>query len=180
MLLNHGVGEDFFLFLNLIWRLITLQYCSGFCHTFTWISHRCTWGHQFWSPNYYRIYFSLPFYPSRFVFPGSEMLFSEPQFETRWFFSIYKQCFFFQKDFLSVILDLWFCFLKSPRQPWAVSNSLIHIYYFNNPSYCIFFSVSLDLFRFVSHVIDLAYSLHQLYLQLQMKVSMLLRLPSSS
>ena len=23
-------------------RLITLQYCGGFCHTFTWISHRCT------------------------------------------------------------------------------------------------------------------------------------------
>ena len=24
------------------WRLITLQYCSGFYHTFTWISHGCT------------------------------------------------------------------------------------------------------------------------------------------
>ena len=24
------------------WRLITLQYCSGFCHTLTWISHGCT------------------------------------------------------------------------------------------------------------------------------------------
>ena len=24
------------------WRLITLQYCGGFCHTLTWISHRCT------------------------------------------------------------------------------------------------------------------------------------------
>ena len=22
--------------------LISLQYCGGFCHTFTWISHRCT------------------------------------------------------------------------------------------------------------------------------------------
>ena len=29
-----------FFFLN--WRLITLQYCGGFCHTFTWISHGCT------------------------------------------------------------------------------------------------------------------------------------------
>ena len=29
-----------FLFFN--WRLITLQYCSGFCHTLTWISHGCT------------------------------------------------------------------------------------------------------------------------------------------
>ena len=24
------------------WRLITLQYCGGFCYTFTWISHGCT------------------------------------------------------------------------------------------------------------------------------------------
>ena len=29
-----------FIYFN--WRLITLQYCSGFCHTFTWISHGCT------------------------------------------------------------------------------------------------------------------------------------------
>ena len=28
-----------FFFFN--WRLITLQYCGGFCHTSTWISHRC-------------------------------------------------------------------------------------------------------------------------------------------
>ena len=27
---------------NFNWRLITLQYCSGFCHTLTWISHGCT------------------------------------------------------------------------------------------------------------------------------------------
>ena len=25
------------------WRLITLQYCGGFCHTLTWIRHGCTW-----------------------------------------------------------------------------------------------------------------------------------------
>ena len=24
------------------WRIITLQYCDGFCHTSTWISHGCT------------------------------------------------------------------------------------------------------------------------------------------
>ena len=29
-----------FFFFN--WRLITLQYCSRFCHTLTWISHGCT------------------------------------------------------------------------------------------------------------------------------------------
>ena len=34
-----------FVFFKLIyfnWRLITLQYCSGFCHTLIWISHGCT------------------------------------------------------------------------------------------------------------------------------------------
>ena len=31
----------FFIFL-ISWRLITLQYCSGFCHTLTWISHGFT------------------------------------------------------------------------------------------------------------------------------------------
>ena len=29
----------FFSFIFISWRLITLQYCSGFCHTLTWISH---------------------------------------------------------------------------------------------------------------------------------------------
>ena len=31
-----------FLFIYFNWRLITLQYCDGFCHTLTWISHGCT------------------------------------------------------------------------------------------------------------------------------------------
>ena len=31
-----------FLFFNFDWRLITLQYCSGFSHTLTRISHGCT------------------------------------------------------------------------------------------------------------------------------------------
>ena len=30
---------SFLFFFN--WRLITLQYCGGFCHTFTWIHHGC-------------------------------------------------------------------------------------------------------------------------------------------
>ena len=30
----------FYLYFN--WSLITLQYCGGFSHTFTWISHGCT------------------------------------------------------------------------------------------------------------------------------------------
>ena len=33
-------GLFFFFFFS--WRLITLQYCSGFCHTLTWVSHGFT------------------------------------------------------------------------------------------------------------------------------------------
>ena len=32
----------FFSFIFISWRLITLQYCSGFCHILTWISHGVT------------------------------------------------------------------------------------------------------------------------------------------
>ena len=32
----------FFLIFFISWRLITLQYCRGFCHTLTWISHGYT------------------------------------------------------------------------------------------------------------------------------------------
>ena len=35
--------QDLYLFFNFNWRLITLQYCGGFCHAFTWISHGCTY-----------------------------------------------------------------------------------------------------------------------------------------
>ena len=30
-------------FIFISWRLITLQYCSGFCHTLTWISFKIDW-----------------------------------------------------------------------------------------------------------------------------------------
>ena len=33
----------FFYSIYFNWRLITLQYCSGFCHMLTWISHGCTY-----------------------------------------------------------------------------------------------------------------------------------------
>ena len=39
---SHRVLFDFFKFIYFNWRLITLHYCSGFCHTLTWISHGCT------------------------------------------------------------------------------------------------------------------------------------------
>ena len=49
----HGVSQscffkilffikNFFPFIFISWRLIALQYCSGFCHTWTWISHGFT------------------------------------------------------------------------------------------------------------------------------------------
>ena len=34
--------KKFFSFIFISWRLITLQYCSGFSHTLTWISHGFT------------------------------------------------------------------------------------------------------------------------------------------
>ena len=34
--------NTFFSFIFISWRLITLQYCSDFCHTLTWISHGFT------------------------------------------------------------------------------------------------------------------------------------------
>ena len=32
------------------WRIITLQYCGGFCRTSTWISHGCTCVPPSWTP----------------------------------------------------------------------------------------------------------------------------------
>ena len=43
---------NFFSFIFISWRLITLQYCSGFCHTLTWISHGFTWGARFFLLSY--------------------------------------------------------------------------------------------------------------------------------
>ena len=34
--------EALFKFIYFNWKIITLQYCDGFCHTSTWISHRYT------------------------------------------------------------------------------------------------------------------------------------------
>ena len=41
--LFQGVSSSFFFsFVFISWRLINLQYCSGFCHTLKWISHGFT------------------------------------------------------------------------------------------------------------------------------------------
>ena len=39
---NTPTHTEFIFLIYVNWRLITLQYCGGFCHTFTWISHGCT------------------------------------------------------------------------------------------------------------------------------------------
>ena len=41
-LLSSGKTTFFFSFMFTSWRLITLQYYSGFCHTLTWINHGFT------------------------------------------------------------------------------------------------------------------------------------------
>ena len=41
----------FFELIYFIWRLITLQYCGGLCHTLTRISHRCTCIPPSWTPS---------------------------------------------------------------------------------------------------------------------------------
>ena len=41
-LIANTAFKIFFILNYFNWRLITLQYCSGFCHTLTWISHGCT------------------------------------------------------------------------------------------------------------------------------------------
>ena len=38
----YVISNLFIYFYYFNWRLITLQYCGGFCHTFMWISHGCT------------------------------------------------------------------------------------------------------------------------------------------
>ena len=39
--IRHRLSRNFSFFFFFNWKLITLQYCSGFCHTLTWISHGC-------------------------------------------------------------------------------------------------------------------------------------------
>ena len=54
---KDGLGFLFCFVFN--WRIITVQYCNGFCRTSTWISHRYTCDSPSWTPPT-----SLPTYPS--------------------------------------------------------------------------------------------------------------------
>ena len=59
----HRIYMPFFVFPFISWRLITLQYCSGFCHTLKWISHGFTCIRHPNPPSH------LPPHPSLWVFP---------------------------------------------------------------------------------------------------------------
>ena len=52
----------FFPFIFISWRLITLQYCNGFCHTLIWINHRFTCVPHPDSPSY------LPLHPITLIY----------------------------------------------------------------------------------------------------------------
>ena len=54
-----------FSFIFISWRLITLQYCSGFCHTLTWISRGFTCVPHPDSPSH------LPLYPIPLGLPSA-------------------------------------------------------------------------------------------------------------
>ena len=53
----HSWGALYFVIINFNWKLITLQYCHGFCHTLTWISHVC-------SPSWNALPTPSPLHPS--------------------------------------------------------------------------------------------------------------------
>ena len=55
----------FFSFIFISWRLISLQYCSGFCYTLTWISHGFTYIPHPDPPSH------LPLYPIPLGFPSA-------------------------------------------------------------------------------------------------------------
>ena len=58
----------FFSFIFISWRLITLQYCSSFCHTLTWISHGFTCVPHPEPPSH------LPLYPFPLGLPSAPAL----------------------------------------------------------------------------------------------------------
>ena len=58
-------GDSIFFFIS--WRLITLQYCSSFCHTLTWISHGFTCIPHPNPPSH------LPLYPIPLSLPSAQV-----------------------------------------------------------------------------------------------------------
>ena len=77
---NHHSHLCFFFFFSFIfisWRLITLQYCSHFCHTLTWLSHgfTCIPPHPPIPPPYISVSMSLTFFFTDFKYKWSHTVF---------------------------------------------------------------------------------------------------------
>ena len=73
--LSHGTTSEvpklhsfFFPFIFIRWRLITLQYCSGYCHTLIWINHGFTCVPHSDPPSH------LPLYPIPLGLPSAPAL----------------------------------------------------------------------------------------------------------
>ena len=73
-----AVFFSFFPFIFISWRLITLQYCSGFCHTLTWISHGFICISHPNTPSH------LPLYPAVAVLCSQESLQTCPNIIPAW------------------------------------------------------------------------------------------------
>ena len=73
------ISEFIYLFIFISWRLITLQYCSGCCHTLKWISHGFTCVPHPDPPSH------LPLHPwiSEFKDRSTEIIWSEEEKEKR-------------------------------------------------------------------------------------------------
>ena len=107
-------------FIFISWRLITLQYCSGFCHTLTWISHEFACIPHPNPPSH------LPFHQFLWVFPvhqaqalvsciqpGLMVCFTLDNIHVLMLFSLetsHPRLFPQSPKFCSVHLCLFFCF----------------------------------------------------------------------
>ena len=98
-----GFLKDFFsviyLFIYFNWRLITLQYFGGFCHTFTWISHGCT------CVPHPELPFHLPHHPIPQVHPCAWQRINPQNIQAT------PSFFFF---FLSILKPIWFSLAHGP------------------------------------------------------------------
>ena len=92
-----------YVFFFISWRLITLQYCSGFCHTLTWISYGFTCIPHPDPPSH------LPLHPIPLGLPsapGPSTCLMHPT----WAGDLFNVCTFKASRFLSEELRLWLLF----------------------------------------------------------------------
>ena len=126
MFSNCGAGEDSweclgkqgdqtsqsFFFFN--WRLITLQYCGGFCHTFTWISHEYTC-----------VLHPEPLSPSH---PSGSSQCTSPEHPVSCIEPGLAICFTYEDIHVSMLIVFWILWEKE-RVGCSGSMALKHVYY---------------------------------------------------